>query len=244
MFPGDRQCSAVFATTHWSVILEAGQEDSPEAQAALERLCRTYWYPLYAFLRRQGKTREEAEDLTQEFFARFLQKGFIRLADPERGRFRTFLLASIQNLSAEQHRFAGRLKRGGGRTILSWDGLEAEQRYLLEPQDDSTPESLYEKRWALTVLETALDRLRLEFASAGKERLFVELKSCLWSEGEPESYASLAARLHTTEGALKVTVHRLRQRFRTVLREEVAHTVADARELEDELRHLIITVRR
>jgi len=232
-----------FATTHWSVVLAAREAAAPQAATALEKLCRSYWYPLYAFLRRQGKTAEDAQDLTQAFFARFLEKEFIELADPGRGRFRSFLLACLKNFSAEQHRHAGRLKRGGGQTIVSWDGMTAEQRYLTEPKHDSTPESLYEKSWALTILETALARLGVELASAGKQRLFAELKGHLWGEPGAASYADLSGRLGMSEGALKVTVHRLRQRFRDLLREEVAHTVADAAETDDELQHLIAVVR-
>ncbi len=238
-----RANSPVFATTHWSVVLAAGHNSAPGAQEALEKLCRTYWYPLYAFLRWQGKTDEDAQDLTQDFFARFLEKEFIGLADPGRGRFRSFLLACLKNFSAEQHRHACRLKRGGNQTIVSWDGLTAEQRYLAEPRNESAPESLYEKRWALTLLETALERLGSELASAGKERIFAELKGHLWGEPSAVSYAELSGRLGMSEGALKVTVHRLRQRFRELLREEVAHTVARPEEIEEELQYLIAVVR-
>jgi RNA polymerase sigma factor (sigma-70 family) len=227
---------AQFTTTHWSVVLAAGQSASPDAQQALEKLCRTYWYPLYAFVRRQGRSPEDAQDLVQEFFARFLAKDYLGLADPARGRFRSFLLASLKNFLAETHRHATRLKRGGGQTVFSWDG-EA------EPKDESTAEALFEQRWAMTLLETALARLGAELVSAGKERFFTELKGQLWGEPDAPSYAELSARLEMSEGALKVTVHRLRQRFRELLREEVAHTVTDAAEIDEELRHLVAVVR-
>ncbi|MCZ7641052.1 MAG: sigma-70 family RNA polymerase sigma factor [Verrucomicrobia bacterium] len=240
----DKAGGEQFTTTHWSVVLAAGRGDSPAAQQALERLCRTYWYPLYAFVRRQGPGPEEAQDLTQEFFARFLAKDYLGLADPARGRFRTFLLTSLKHFLAEAHRHATRLKRGGGQSVVSWDGLTPEQRYLAEPQHETTAETLYEQRWALTLLETALARLGAELAAAGKERLFTELKGQLWGEPGTMSYAELAAGLGLSEGALKVTVHRLRQRFRELLREEVAQTVANPAEVDAELRHLVAVVRR
>lgn len=237
--PGDEQ----FNTTHWSVVLAAGQGDSPDAQQALGQLCRTYWYPLYAFVRRQGRSPQDAQDLTQEFFARFLAREYFRLADPARGRFRSFLLASLKALLAEAHRHAHRLKRGGGQTFLSWDALAAEERYAAEPRDESTAETLYEQRWALTLLETVLARLGAEMAAAGKGELFAALTGQLWGEPDAPSYAELSARLEMSEGTLKVTVHRLRRRFRELLREEVAHTVTDAAEIDEELRHLVAVVR-
>jgi RNA polymerase sigma-70 factor (ECF subfamily) len=233
-----------FRTTRWTVVLTAAHPDAPGAEDALAQLCRTYWYPLYAFVRRQGRGPEEAQDLTQEFFARLLAKDYLALADPARGRFRSFLLASLKNFLAESHRHATRLKRGGGQTVVSWDDMTAEQRYLAEPRDESTAEALYEQRWALTLLETALARLGAELASAGKARLFAELRGQLWGEPPVASYAELSARLGLSEGAVKVTVHRLRLRFRELLREEVAHTVTSAEEIDEELRHLITVVRR
>ena len=224
-------------------MLAAGQAASPQSAAALARLCEIYWYPLYAFVRRQGHNRDDAQDLTQEFFARFLEKEYIGLADPARGRFRSFLLACLKNFLAERHRYMERLKRGGGQTLVSWDAATAEERYVAEPKDEATPESIYEKRWALTLLEAALSRLGQELAAAGKERVFAELKAHLWGERDAESYAVIAERLGMTEGALKVASHRLRQRYRDVLREEVAHTVAKPGEIDEELRHLIAVVR-
>jgi RNA polymerase sigma-70 factor (ECF subfamily) len=234
---------AWFTTTHWSVVLAARQSASPDAERALERLCRTYWYPLYAFVRRQGRNAEDAQDLTQGFFARLLEKEYLRLADPARGRFRTFLLASLNAFLAEAHRHVHRLKRGGGQTFISWDALTVEQRYLAESRDESTAEALYEARWALTLLETVLGRLGTELASAGKDRLFAELKGHLWGEPNAASYTELAPRLGLSEGALKVAVHRLRRRFRQLLREEVARNVADPAEVDEELRHLVAVLR-
>jgi RNA polymerase sigma factor (sigma-70 family) len=233
-----------FTTTHWSVVVAAGQCDSPDAHQAIEELCRTYWYPLYAFVRRQGRSPEDAEDLTQGFFARILEKVSIGLADPARGRFRSYLLGSFKNYIAEAHRQASRLKRGGGQSAVSWDAMNAEERYLAEPRDESTAEALYEERWALTLLETAMARLGAELAAAGREPVFAELKGQLWGGSGGVSYGELSGRLEMSEGALKVTVHRLRQRFRELLREEVAQTVADAGEVDDELRHLAGVVRR
>jgi RNA polymerase sigma factor (sigma-70 family) len=233
-----------FTTTHWSVVLAAGQCDTPDAHQALGTLCRTYWYPLYAFARRQGRSPEDAEDLTQAFFERFLEKGSIGLADPTRGRFRSFLLGSFKNFIAEAHRQASRVKRAGGQSAVSWDAMSAEERYQAEPQDESSAEALYEERWALTLLDAAMARLGAELAAAGRERIFVELKGQIWGGSGVLSYRELSGRLEMSEGALKVTVHRLRQRFRELLREEVVHTVADAGEINDELRHLVGVVRR
>ncbi len=233
----------VFATTHWSVVMAAGQGDSARAADALEQLCRTYWYPLYAFVRRQGHDALDAEDLTQEFFARFLAKDYFERADPARGRFRSFLLACLKNFLTEQHRYAGRLKRGGGQSFISWDNRPAEDRYQLEPADPLTPEKIYDRRWALTLLENALVRLGEEQSAAGKQEVFAALKDYLWGEGSGEGYANLAAGQGMTVGALKVMIHRLRQRYRELLREEVAHTVATAEDIDSELRYLVEVIR-
>jgi RNA polymerase sigma factor (sigma-70 family) len=232
-----------FSATHWSVVMAAGNGDSVQAAEALDTLCRRYWYPLYAFVRRQGHGAHEAEDLTQEFFARFLAKEYFGRADPALGRFRNFLLACLKHFLAEQWRQAGRLKRGGGQTLLSWDSLTAEERYLSEPADTVTPEKVYDRRWALTLLEQALARLGAEQSAAGKGKMFTQLKDYLWGEGSGTAYAEMAKRLDMTEGALKVTVHRLRQRYRELLREEVAHTVAAVHEIDEELRYLVAVIR-
>ena len=234
---------AEFATTHWSVVMAAGKGDSAQGADALEGLCRTYWYPLYAFVRRQGYGAHDAEDLTQEFFARFLAKEYFGRADPALGRFRNFLLACLKHFLSEQRRQAGRLKRGGGQTVISWDSQTAEERYQSEPADPITPEKVYDRRWALTLLEQALARLGEELSAAGKHEVFAQLKDSLWGEGGGAGYAEVAARLGLTEGALKVTVHRLRQRYRAVLREEVANTVATVHEIDEELRYLVAVIR-
>jgi RNA polymerase sigma factor (sigma-70 family) len=232
-----------FATTHWSVVMAAGKDHSAQAADALERLCRTYWYPLYAFVRRHVSEAHDAEDLTQEFFAGFLAKEYFAWADPTRGRFRSFLLACLKNFLAEQQRQARRLKRGGGKTPISWDSQTAEERYRLEPADPVTPEQIYDRRWALTLLETVLARLAEEQSTAGKEQVFTQLRGYLWGEARETGYAEIAERLGMTEGAVKVTVHRLRRRLRDLLREEVAHTVASDAEIDEELRHLIAVIR-
>ena len=232
-----------FVTTHWSVVMAAGNGHSAQAADALQQLCRTYWYPLYAFVRRHVAEAHDAEDLTQEFFTRFLAKEYFGRADPTLGRFRSFLLACLKNFLAEQQRQARRLKRGGGQTPLSWDSQTAEERYRLEPADPMTPEQIYDRRWALTLLETVLARLAEEQSAVGKEQVFAQMKGYLWGETGETSYSEMAERLGMTEGAVKVAVHRLRRRLRDLLREEVAHTVAADAEIDEELRHLIGAIR-
>lgn len=229
----------LFTTTHWSVVLAAGQADTAESIAALEELCRTYWYPLYVYVRRQGYGPHDAQDLTQHFFARFLEKGSIQRADPARGRFRSFLLRSLQNSLADDWRRAHRAKRGGGAVELSLDGVAAEARYTAELTTSMTPELAYEQRWALTLLERVLTRMREDYARIGKVRLFEALEDFLWGPDGSASYARLAQDLAMTEGALRVAVHRLREHYRERLRAEVAHTVSGPEEVDEELRHLI-----
>jgi len=223
--------------------MAAGKDHSVQATEALEQLCRTYWYPLYAFVRRHISEAQDAEDLTQEFFTRFLAKEYFGRADPARGRFRSFLLACLKNFLAEQRRQARRLKRGGGQTIISWDSRTAEDRYGLEPADLTTPEQVYDRRWALTLLETVLARLAAEQSAAGKQEIFAQLKGYLWEEAREVSYAQTATRLNMTEGAVKVAMHRLRRRLRDLLREAVAQTVARGEDVDEELRHLIGAIR-
>lgn len=232
-----------FATTHWSVVMAAGKGHSAQAADALEQLCRTYWYPLYAYVRRHVSEAHDAEDLTQEFFTRFLAKEYFGRADPALGRFRSFLLACLKNFLAEQQRQARRLKRGGGHTTFSWDSQTAEERYRLEPADPMTPEQIYDRRWALTLLEVVLARLAEEQSAAGKEQVFTQLKEHLWGEARETSYAEVAERLGMTESAVKVTVHRLRRRLRELLREEVAQTVVAGENIDEELRQLIRAIR-
>ena len=234
--------SAEFTATHWSVVLAAAQEESPRSAAALEKLCRTYWYPLYVYVRRRGHSPEGAQDLTQQFFARFLQKEYFRLADPRRGRFRTFLLHALDHFLVNEWKRAQRVKRGGGTPCLSLDADDAERRYAVEPVTTLTPERAYEKRWAMTLLEQVLAALRQEYAEAGNSRVFEALAELLWGKDASTSYALIGERLGMTEGTARWAMHRLRERYRERLRAEVAHTVADPMEVEEELRHLITVV--
>jgi len=235
--------SAQFATTHWSVVLAAGERELPQAAEALEKLCRTYWYPLYVYVRRQGNSPEDAQDLTQIFFSRVLEKNYFAKADRDRGKFRTFLLGSLKNFLINEWKRAGRLKRGGDLTFLSIDANVAEDRYAAEPANESNPDAAYEQRWAVTLIEQVLTALRQEFNAADKARLFEELKGFIWGDKSTASYAEIAGHLNLTEGTVKVAVHRLRQRFRQLLRAEVAHTVARPEDVDGELRHLIAVVR-
>jgi RNA polymerase sigma-70 factor (ECF subfamily) len=229
----------VFATTHWSVVLTAGQRDLPQAAEALEKLWRAYWYPLYVYVRRQGNNPEDAQDLTQDFFSRLLEKNYLARADRDRGKFRTFLLGSLKNFLINEWKRAGRLKRGGGLEFFSIDANAAEDRYATEAGKESDSDAAYEQLWAVTLIEQVLAALRQEFSAAGKARLFEELKGFIWGEKSTASYAEIAGHLNLTEGTVKVAVHRLRQRFRELLRAEVAHTVARPEDIDGELRHLI-----
>jgi len=228
-----------FTTTHWSVVLAAGHNESPSAAQALEKLCHAYWKPLYAYVRRQGHDEQDAQDLTQDFFARLLAMDYLSLADPARGRFRTFLLTSLQNYLRNEWKRTCRQKRGGGQPILSLDAAHAEAEYRLEPAEGLPPDLLYERRWAMTLLEEVLARLRLDYEANGSARLFDELKAFVWGDRNTASHAEIAAQLGLSEGAVKVAVHRLRRRFGELLRAEIAHTVNSPAEVEEELRHLI-----
>jgi RNA polymerase sigma factor (sigma-70 family) len=232
-----------FASTRWSLVLAAGRGDAPEAQSALAALCQIYWYPLYAYVRRSGHLADEARDLTQEFFARLLEKHYLRAADSERGRFRSFLLTALKRfLSKERHRTRA-FKRGGGRSVLSLDFEQGESRFLLEPATDVTAETIYERRWALALLDRAMARLRDEFERAEKREDFERLKVFLTGEAAALSYRDVAAATGTTEGAVKVAVHRLRRRFRDIVLAEIAQTVSTPEDAEEELRHLFEAVR-
>jgi RNA polymerase sigma-70 factor (ECF subfamily) len=226
-----------FATTHWSMVVSAGGSRSPEASEALATLCESYWFPLYAFVRRAGHSAEDARDLTQEFFVRLLDKRFLAAADREKGRFRTFLLTAVKRFLANEYDRARALKRGGGQRILSLEGPEPEARYRREPADTLTPERVFERQWALTLLEQVLARLQAEMTADGKAALFDALKAHLTGDGAT-GYATTAGRLGTTEGAVKVAAYRLRQRYRELLREEIAQTVAGPDEIEEEIRYL------
>ncbi|HRY50592.1 MAG TPA: sigma-70 family RNA polymerase sigma factor [Candidatus Paceibacterota bacterium] len=218
--------SGVFATTHWSVVLAAGQGIDPRATEALACLCRTYWYPLYAYVRREGFGAPEAQDLTQEFFARLLAKNCLGQVGPQKGKFRSFLLAALRHFLSDQRDRARAAKRGGGAKVLSLDAQEAEERYRLEPVDRLDAEKIYERRWAMTLLGQALSRLRDESVVAGKAEWFERLREFVSGESEV-SCGEAAAQLGQTESAVKSAVHRLRQRYRELVREEIAYTVAD-----------------
>lgn len=224
-----------FATTRWSIVLHA-RDDSTEARRALSTLCGAYWYPLYAYVRRQGRSPHDAQDLTQEFFARLIAKDWLGAVARERGRFRSFLLAAMKHFLANEWDRAQAQKRGGGAECFSIDETTAEGRYLHEPADIASPEKLFEQRWASALLDQVLARLREEMTAGGKAAQFDVLKGCL--AGEKPQHAALAAQLGMSEGAVKVAVHRLRDRYRALIRAEIAQTVADPAEVDDELRHL------
>lgn len=229
----------LFTTTHWSVVLAAGQQKSPQAAEALEKLCRIYWHPLYVYVRRRGYGPEEAQDLTQQFFALFLENDRFGLADPNRGRFRTFLLKSVQHFLTDEWRRVHRAKRGGGAVNIPCDPRTAEDASAPELTEAMTPERAYERRWAMTLLEQVLSSLRADYAQAGKARLFEALEDFLWGPDASISYRQVAKELAMTEGALRVAVHRLREHYRERLRAEVAQTVGNPGEVDEELRHLI-----
>ncbi len=228
-----------FNTTHWSVVMLAGQSQHPEAATALEKLCRSYWPPLYAYVRRAGHPPEDAKDLTQEFFARLLAKKHLQLADPERGRFRSFLLKSLQHFLINEWDRSQAQKRGGGQKVFSLDEAAAEQSYVQQAADQLSPEGLFDKRWAVTLLERSMEHLGADYAAAGKRELFDRLKSLLLTECTAESYRERAEPLGMSESAVKVAVHRLRQRFRETVRAEIAQTVATPSDVDEELRCLM-----
>lgn len=211
--------------------------ETPHSVAAVAELCRIYWYPLYAFIRRRGHEAHDAEDLTQEFFTRLLEKHYLAAADRESGRFRTFLLMAAKRFLANEKEAANAIKRGGGRQIISLDGLEPEARYHLEPADTLSPERVFERQWALALLDQVLARLQSEMANKGKSALFEALKGHLTARSE-ENYASTARQLGMSEGAVKAAVHRLRREYRSLLQQEIAHTVASPNDVEDEIRYL------
>jgi len=231
-----------FSTTHWSVVLAAGAFGSADSRQALERLCKTYWYPLYTYLRRRGCDTHQAEDYTQAFFAVLLQRHSLRQANPQRGKFRSFLLSSLNHFLADERDRADAQKRGGGRGIVSYDVEEAETRYRLEPAHDLTPEKLFEKSWSLTILGNAMARLKAEFVEAGKQQTFECLKPHLPAGRGPTSYKDAAATLAMSEGAVKVAVHRLRQRYRRLVREEIAQTVSTPEQVDEEIRDLFASL--
>ena len=225
----------LFATTHWTAVLTAGRRRTLEADQALEELCRTYWYPLYAYVRRQGHSKEDAEDLTQAFFARFLQKNYLEGLSSEKGRFRAFLLASLKHFLANEYDRTRRLKRGGHVPLISLDWQSADTRYRIDPADRLSPDKLYDRAWAVTLLEQVIARLREETLAEGKAKLFEHLKPFLTIGKSAIPYAQAAAEVGLAEGAVRVTVHRLRRRYRQLLREEIAQTLSDPAQVEEEL---------
>jgi RNA polymerase sigma factor (sigma-70 family) len=227
-----------FETTCWSLVLAAEGRATPQADEALATLCTVYWYPLYAFIRRQGHDPDRAADLTQGFFARVLEKEFLRSIDPSRGRFRAFLLAACKNFLANEHDRETAQKRGGGRNLVSIDLRDAEGRYRAEPAHNLTAERLFERRWALTILDQSLEQLGRESRQAGKAALYERLKSILISAEDKTSHAEVAASLGMTEGAVKKAAQRFRQRYREILRDRIAGTIDDPGQVEDEIRTL------
>jgi RNA polymerase sigma-70 factor (ECF subfamily) len=227
-----------FPTTHWSRLAEALDLAAPGARDALAALCQAYWYPLYLFIRRQGYAADEASDMVQEYFARLLGGHVLEAADRSKGRLRTFLIADCTRFLSHQRARARAQKRGGNRPIVSIDAAEADERYAREPGHDLTPERLYQRAWALTLLEAVLARLRAEYERGGRGAVFQRLKEVLSDGPDSVPYAVIAAELGMTEGAVQVGVHRLRRRYGALLREEIANTVADPAEVEDEIREL------
>ena len=228
-----------FDTTQWSLVIAASEGDSPEARAALETLCETYWYPLYVYVRRRGQNEDDARDLTQGFFARLLEKNWVADADPDRGKFRTFLLTALKHYMHDEWDRQRAQKRGGGKLPLSLDFDTAETGYKLEPPDDRTPEDVFDACWADTVMQRARERLRREMLEPGKEKRFERLEGFVTGEGADVPYREVAEELGMSESAVKVAVYRMRRRFGEILRAEVADTVWRPEDVEPEVRHLL-----
>lgn len=231
--PGD-----IFATTHWTVVLAAGRRHTPQSDHALEELCRTYWFPLYAYVRRRGHSKEDAEDLTQAFFARFLAKNYLEGLSAERGRFRAFLLAALKHFLINEWRKSQRLKRGGGEVALSLDWETADTQFQVAATPGLNPEKAYDREWALALLERVIARLCDECAAEGRGRMFEVLKPFLTAGKGALLFAEAAARLDATEGAVRVAAHRLRKRYRQLLRDEIAQTLTDPAQVDEEMRAL------
>jgi len=231
--------SDLFSTTHWSMVLTAQGSDSIPAGKALGVLCETYWYPLYVFVRSRGKSSHDAQDLTQSFFEKLLEKDYLVTVAREKGRFRAFLLASMKHFLANEWHRSRAAKRGGGNIPLSLDDSEAESRYQLEPSDTMTPERLFERRWAMTLLEQVLKRLRSEMEESGKGEMFEALKDYLSAGKNDVSFSEIGERLGMSEGAARTAAHRLKKRYRELLRDEIGQTVIGPAEVEDEIRYLI-----
>ena len=230
-----------FVTTHWSLVLSARDQDSPKSSEALEALCRTYWFPLYAFVRRQGRNPHDAQDLTQEFFARLLEKEYLKSATQEKGRFRTFLLVALKRFLANEWDRQHAQKRGGATLIVPIDPELAESRFMAGPAQELQPDLLFDRQWALTLLDRTMARLRDEYLATGRAKLFELLRGCLAKDESALPYSEIASRLNLTEPAVKMAVQRLRARYREILRNEIADTVAGPQEIEEEIRHLFST---
>ena len=230
-----------FLTTHWSVVLSAQDKDSPRSVEALETLCRSYWYPLYAHVRQLGRNPHDAQDLTQEFFARLLQKDYLQSAAREKGKFRTFLLMALKRFLANEWDRQHAQKRGGFAPVISIDEELAESRFASEPSHQVQPDVLFDRQWAMTLLERTMTKLQEEYVASGRAKLFDHLRNCLARDESALPYAEIAAQLSLTEAAVKMAVHRLRARYREILRAEIAETVSAEEEVEDEIRHLFST---
>ena len=234
--------SSQFPTTRWTLVVAAGDPQRKDARSALVSLCENYWYPLYAYLRRRGYAPDQAQDLTQEFFMRVLEGRYLDRADPEKGRFRSFILTSLKFFAADEHDRQRAQKRGGG-AVVSLEFSSGEERYQREPGHNETPDRIFERRWALSMLERVMERLRDEFVQHGRPENFERMKVFLLGQSEAP-YADLAREMNTSEGALKVAIHRLRKRYRELFRQEIADTVADPAKVESEMRYLATVLTR
>ena len=237
--PSTDPAGRVFVTTHWSVVLSARAKDSPDSEAARERLCCTYWPPLYHYLRREGHSPHDAQDLTQEFLSRFLHRDGLDSLKDQRGKFRSFLLTFLKHFLSDERVRANAQKRGGGQPLISLDACEAEERDALGPVDGLSPDQLYDRRWARAVMDEAARRLREEYVAGGKAALFEQLKDIQPGEHGESSYAEIGARLGLARGTIASAVHRLRKRHREIVREEIAHTVARPEEIDEEIQNLL-----
>jgi len=235
-----------FSTTCWSVVIAAGRSSTPEARDALEQLCTTYWFPLYAFVRKRGKMESDSKDLVQSFVLSLLERNDFRHANPEKGKFRTFLLSAFNNFLANEFDYRNAIKRGGDKKITTIDWSDAEARYAIEPQDDETPERLFDRQWGLLVIRRVLDTIRQELNKAGKESHYRELSRFLTGEpgGGRRSYAEIGQKLDMSESAVKSAVHRLRGRYRQVLRKQIAETVTSQQQVDEEIRALFEAISR
>jgi DNA-directed RNA polymerase specialized sigma24 family protein len=240
--PASGSVAGQFTVTHWSVVLAARDGTSTQAQTALAQLCRTYWYPLYAYVRRLGRSSHDAQDLTQGFFAHLLERSFLENVGPLKGKFRSFLLAALNHFLSDEWDKARAKKRGGGQTFVSFDDLDAEELYLLEPDSNTTAERIFEHRWALALLAHAFARLREEFAAAGKTREFDHLKVFLSTLAGDGGYDAVAKDLEVPVASIAVKVHRLRQRYGELIRSEIADTVGSPADIEEEMAHLFDAV--